>query len=645
MKLRLFPIAALLAATISAQPITDDPDTPTECGSDPVQQADYRGTISVTINGLECQRWDSQSPNGHSRKPENYPNAGLEDNYCRNPDGEPKAWCYTTGGVRWEFCNVPTCDPPPTYTDCGSQWVEGSWVGQSDYRGTIARTISGRTCQRWDSQSPHTHSRTFETYPYSGLDENYCRNPDDEPQAWCYTTDPDKRWEYCDVPVCDDGPPSAPSFCYDYTDVLNLGPKACTDTSLYRKIKKMYNEQAKKPGATDCKGGVQRELMALTRTTSIAAAHRASQDLCDNALEEAGTEAGNNGWEVLEEEGLIDLEEFFEGGGFLNEETGNFQQEANDFIKRGGYEKFIYIGDDPRKNDYLSTTEQSYNGGKAIKSFYSEEVSLSILLSPSTSSFKEGSCPLTNSAVCCWHRDRQYFDNNGNCNERDCANQNPMDNTDLCWTKEGSNVFPYPGDDTENDLHCHGFAWAREEGDYSAKAKWNNLFYVSLYDHLYQRGYADAITDDSLINGQQAMCGCVEDMNPVARADCTEVIARTNYTAYQDGEGGPYVIRSVPETFSLEFQACKGYNYVEDFGPEDYAANPNAAELVNSQNDLAAYVYRLYLEGKLDGEHADALEQTIIGYRNPDVNDGDAQREAACKAAFEEKFPGKPYTE
>ena len=34
-------------------------------------------------------------------------------------------------------------------------------------------------------------------------DHNYCRNPDGEPAVWCYTTDPQKRWEYCDVPKCD----------------------------------------------------------------------------------------------------------------------------------------------------------------------------------------------------------------------------------------------------------------------------------------------------------------------------------------------------------------------------------------------------------------------------------------------------------
>ena len=54
------------------------------------KQNDYRGTISKTVGGIECQAWSSQSPHGHSRTPSNYPNAGLDENYCRNPDGEPR---------------------------------------------------------------------------------------------------------------------------------------------------------------------------------------------------------------------------------------------------------------------------------------------------------------------------------------------------------------------------------------------------------------------------------------------------------------------------------------------------------------------------------------------------------------------------
>ncbi len=33
--------------------------------------------------------------------------------------------------------------------------------------------------------------------------ENYCRNPNNEADVpWCFTTDPNKRWEYCAVPTC-----------------------------------------------------------------------------------------------------------------------------------------------------------------------------------------------------------------------------------------------------------------------------------------------------------------------------------------------------------------------------------------------------------------------------------------------------------
>ena len=80
---------------------------------------------------------------------------------------------------------------------CGSYSTK-----QADYRGTVNVTSSGKTCQAWSSQSPHIHSFAPAAYPDSGLDENFCRNPDGEDFAWCYTTDPDTRWEYCDVPLC-----------------------------------------------------------------------------------------------------------------------------------------------------------------------------------------------------------------------------------------------------------------------------------------------------------------------------------------------------------------------------------------------------------------------------------------------------------
>eukprot|EP00584_Thalassiosira_punctigera_P006714 CAMPEP_0172541554 /NCGR_PEP_ID=MMETSP1067-20121228/12345_1 /TAXON_ID=265564 ORGANISM="Thalassiosira punctigera, Strain Tpunct2005C2" /NCGR_SAMPLE_ID=MMETSP1067 /ASSEMBLY_ACC=CAM_ASM_000444 /LENGTH=1422 /DNA_ID=CAMNT_0013327621 /DNA_START=40 /DNA_END=4309 /DNA_ORIENTATION=+ len=279
------------------------------CGSKSQKQADYRGTISVTQAGIECQAWSAQSPHSHTGTPGNYPNSGLDENYCRNPDGEPRAWCYTSSAsTRWDYCDVPYCGPTPdptrnptlsptlgptplptlspsnsptldptlnpteiptlsptqfptetptlkltpspteeptpapsasptpnptteaptkspitpdptpnptpalTFTPtpepectgidntcCGSFWFG---VEQADYRGTISKTVGGIECQAWSSQSPHSHGLTPEDNPDAGLDQNYCRNPDGEPRAWCYTSSSSKRWDYCDVPSC-----------------------------------------------------------------------------------------------------------------------------------------------------------------------------------------------------------------------------------------------------------------------------------------------------------------------------------------------------------------------------------------------------------------------------------------------------------
>jgi len=84
----------------------------------------YRGNQAVTQSGLECQAWASQSPHTHTRTPQNYPDAGLAENYCRNPDGEATGnWCYTNSAKRWETCGIPDC--PALYREdlrCGPKY-------------------------------------------------------------------------------------------------------------------------------------------------------------------------------------------------------------------------------------------------------------------------------------------------------------------------------------------------------------------------------------------------------------------------------------------------------------------------------------------------------------------------------------------
>ena len=60
------------------------------------------------------------------------------------------------------------------------------------YVGYENKTISGRTCKSWQGQSLG-----------GDLEGNFCRNPDEDTTVWCFTTDPEKVWEYCDVKECE----------------------------------------------------------------------------------------------------------------------------------------------------------------------------------------------------------------------------------------------------------------------------------------------------------------------------------------------------------------------------------------------------------------------------------------------------------
>ncbi|XP_033636083.1 zinc metalloproteinase nas-6-like [Asterias rubens] len=76
-----------------------------------------------------------------------------------------------------------------------------------EYRGNRDFTVSGTTCQKWNSQWPHKQEywkSEAERNERQGLgDHNYCRNPSGKrDRPWCFTTLKKTRWEYCDVKIC-----------------------------------------------------------------------------------------------------------------------------------------------------------------------------------------------------------------------------------------------------------------------------------------------------------------------------------------------------------------------------------------------------------------------------------------------------------
>ena len=78
---------------------------------------EYNGTLTTTMKGYTCQRWDTDVPQvrytGYINDMSNFQEATLAEasNYCRQAGGSAtRPWCYTTNpSVRWDICNIPSC--------------------------------------------------------------------------------------------------------------------------------------------------------------------------------------------------------------------------------------------------------------------------------------------------------------------------------------------------------------------------------------------------------------------------------------------------------------------------------------------------------------------------------------------------------
>uniref|UniRef100_A0A8K9WW68 Macrophage stimulating 1 n=1 Tax=Oncorhynchus mykiss TaxID=8022 RepID=A0A8K9WW68_ONCMY len=154
---------------------------------------DYRGKVNETTGGIACQRWDSQYPHEHPFYPNTYECKGLEENYCRNPDGSEAPWCFTSvPEMRTALClHIKRCADDIEAEDCYHE-------NGKNYRGVVRKTRKGVTCQNTPSLSILTLAQP------GGVLENYCRNPDgDQHGPWCYTTDPKTEFDYCAIKQCE----------------------------------------------------------------------------------------------------------------------------------------------------------------------------------------------------------------------------------------------------------------------------------------------------------------------------------------------------------------------------------------------------------------------------------------------------------
>jgi hypothetical protein len=211
------------------------------------------------------------------------------------------------------------------------------------------------------------------------------------------------------------------------------------------------------------------------------------------------------------------IKEFYDGNTFLNQEV----QE-----RRGG-----------------GPAGKRVDEGSEIRNIFRNESKSGPISWPEDYITNFDQCEL-NTVMCCWVTDRVINNNgNGDCSSpypradgadvdsSGCIDSDPADNTDVCYADHsrspdanhvagGFTIFP---GDSEGAAHCHGFVWTDEILSDSNRFKANNLFYVSMFDHLRNRGYTRNIPG-------APMCACLEQMPTVSRSDCTQTDTRYVFT-------------------------------------------------------------------------------------------------------------------
>ena len=361
----------------------------------------------------------------------------------------------------------------------------------------------------------------------------------------------------------------------------------CTGGMIRGAIKEAFDGNV----ASQCEWDVNYELRLITRTLSFDKAILHLDNVCDEAQVELFRHAPRSDWTDIDGQ-FTDtfMDEYTDGGTFLNHMTGNF--------KNGN-------GSDPRENKNYPTDDESYFVGQSIDEFYSNGDATETVLGriDHLSECKH------QAIMCCFGRDRQYGDGNGNCARSDCDDASPADNSNICfYDADGGAPTKYKGDE---EVHCHGLAWGDDDDDASFQLRFNNFFYVLMHDHMYRRGYVEQAIPEA------PMCSCVENMPKVSRADCSQVRMLSPYTLSLLPDGS---VEVHPTQLEFKFQQCQGYKLNMNGNIVDNQAN----------NDLASHVNKLWYNGQMSDATRDSIFDTLVGNRAPDNN----TNENACEAAW-----------
>jgi len=527
---------------------------------------DVNRKLQQTTSGKACISWDefdfpNNANDAYCEVDNIYEKAIMiiEGNNCKRKKVRNKVmWLTETNNIRaakgvlvnecLEFIGTdpgPSPGPPPAPTPVGGP---PSDVACTTLEGLNFRTIG-------ECSNRNVKNRVEEKMKANGCDHNYNTeisllfDNTDTDEAKTEITDRCKREFGC---------------------VVNFNLNGCDYNAIMDAVDRRLR---------NCPHGIEEELQAMTNTGSIDGAKNFLRGICDEVFDNVDTSS------YTDIDSRFDntfMNNYTAGKGFLNDETGNFQGSQ-------------------RRNP---ATPASLSAGESINDFYEDDADSTILTNDGFGNFD--SCE-NQAYMCCFGRDRQSNDNNGNCARNDCEDADPGDNSNLCFT-EPSNT-PYHGQ-TENDIHCHGLAWAEDENDLISLFKMNNFFYVSMYDHMYTRGYVESAVRDS--PDDIPMCACIEDMPKVSRADCTQVDVDLPVSFTRNSNGN---LVATAGNVQVDFNACQG----RDFDDGNRA-----------NNDLASYAVKLVYQDRMSPDTRDRIFETLLGYAKPNNN----ENEQVCQDAY-----------
>merc|ERR1712048_732574 len=167
------------------------------------------------------------------------------------------------------------------------------------------------------------------------------------------------------------------------------------------------------------------------------------------------------------------------------------------------------------------------------------------------------------------------------------------DNSNACYmdftkARQSSHVRDgysiYSGTGNEGALHCHGFAWGNDYGFHGNAFKGNTLFEVAMVKGLMNNGHVGHLPG-------APMCGCVENMPVVTRADCTRT--------------------TVSQSVSIKYDPA-----------DQFVAEANIQSINHSNcGDLSGYYAGLVANGEASANEKAQLDKHIVGDCAPALTD------------------------